>query len=90
MANLYGTLEGSRGPATRCGNNQLVTTAATWAGAIRVELSRESGDPAGAAYVVRLIPWHGRGEHRTLAEGRIGEAPPAAGPVDTFTPPREP
>lgn len=79
MSELYGTLKGSRGEATRCGHSHLVTTAATWAGAIRVELSRNPGEPAGADYVVRFIPWHGRGESKLIAEGRIGEPP---GPVD--------
>lgn len=79
MSALYGVVQGNRGKATRCGHYDMTTTAATWAGAVRVELTRNAGDPAGAAYVVRLIPWNGRGESKVLAEGRLGDSP---GPVD--------
>lgn len=82
MSDLYGTIKGNRGAATRCGHSHLVTTAATWAGAVQVELSRNPGEPAGANYVVRFVPWHGRGESKVIVEGRLGTPPPPAGPVD--------
>ena len=40
MSHFYGTLQGNRGEATRCGtkNSGLVTYAASWSGAIRTHL----------------------------------------------------
>lgn len=73
MATFYGTLKGSRGEATRCGTkgSGMTTYAASWLGAIRVELSMESDGRV--HFLVTEQPWHGSGRSRLLATGHIGE-----------------
>lgn len=67
MSRLYGTLKGSRGEATRAGHNSLVTHAAGWKGAIRVEVTAD-GDVD--RYRVLLTPWQqSGGVSRVLCEG---------------------
>ena len=45
MSHYYGSLEGSRGKATRCGTKRsgLITHSAAWSGAVRVELGHDGG-----------------------------------------------
>ena len=69
MSHFYGTLQGSRGEATRCGtaNSGLVTYAAGWKGAICVHVTECNGQDH---YTVDLVPWQGSGgEYTRLAEG---------------------
>ena len=69
MSHFYGTLQGSRGEATRCGtkNSGLTTCAAGWSGAISVYISEVNGVDH---YTVDLIPWQNSGGRSTrLAEG---------------------
>ena len=72
MAQFYGELVGSRGTTTRLGHkgSGLRTTAASWEGAVRVNIRH---DPeTGHDYAsVALVPWEGAGITRTLFEGRI-------------------
>jgi len=73
MAEYYGVIQGNRGEATRCGSKKsgLQTTAASWHGAVRNEVyTNDLGEPA---YRVRLIPWHGKGESKLIAEGVLSE-----------------
>ena len=74
MSQFYGTLQGqSKTRATRRGskNSGITVQAASWAGGVRVEVY---ADAEGCErYRVELIPWQGRGEHKTLAEGVLGE-----------------
>jgi hypothetical protein len=71
MSALYGTIVGSKGVATRCGHRELISHSACWNGAVRVELKHDSVTGS-TTYLVELVPWHGTGEHRFLAEGRMG------------------
>jgi hypothetical protein len=71
MSALYGTIVGSKGVATRCGHRELISHSACWNGAVRVELKHDSVTGS-TTYLVELVPWHGAGEHRFLAEGRMG------------------
>lgn len=73
MATFYGTLKGSRGEATRCGTirSGMTTHAASWKGAIRVDMIME--EDGRVYYAVNEVPWHGHGRERTLATGYIGE-----------------
>ena len=60
MSHFYGTIQGTRGEATRCGDKSsgLTTHAAGWKGAIRVHVyHRNDQDHA----VISLIPWQGSG-----------------------------
>jgi predicted acyl esterase len=68
MSALYGTLKGAKGMATRCGHRELTTHAASWDGAVRVSLNNNK-ETGSTSYVVELVPWHGNGEYRKLAEG---------------------
>ena len=72
MAHFYGTLNGSRGEATRCGtkNSGMTTHAASWAGAVRTRLWHDSETGQDMARV-ELVPWHGSGCYRTLYSGPV-------------------
>ena len=79
MSHFYGSIQGTKGEATRCGdkNNGLVSYCASWNGAIR---SRAYVDEDGVDCVsVEKVPWHGEGENRLLYEGPIGKC--GRGPV---------
>ena len=69
MAQYLGRLQGQRGPATRLGTKSsgLKTIAASWSGAVEVELMHREGVDM---FRVALIPWHGAGVNRELATGR--------------------
>ena len=69
MSKLYGTVSGaSKTKATRRGHSHLVTHAACWQGAVRVELYC---DAAGVThYDVTIVPWQGGGGgERLLSKG---------------------
>lgn len=73
MSHFYGVLNGSRGETTRAGTKRsgLSVTAASWRGAIRVELFLDqNGDDC---FRVLQTPWHGEGISELLAEGVIGQ-----------------
>lgn len=74
MAHFYGMLRGSRGETTRLGSKDsgLKTTAASWSGAVDVNLYVDSAGNDCA--VVRLVKWHGRGVNRLLYSGPINQA----------------
>ena len=69
MSKLYGTIDGAgKTQATRRGHNALITYAACWQGAIRVELSCDAKGVT--TYEVTLQPWQGSGgSTRVLASG---------------------
>ena len=70
MSRLYATIDSDsrKTQPTSRGHRHITTHAATWQGAVRVSLSAGEG---GTDYIVELVPWHGRGEHKLLAEGVI-------------------
>jgi hypothetical protein len=73
MSNLYGVVDGSAStPATRRGHTELTTTAASWAGAIRVCIKR--GSDGTERFEISMVPWHGNGDMRILATGIPGDA----------------
>lgn len=71
MAHFFGRLQGARGEATRLGSEKsgVGTVAASWQGAIRVELY--ASGKVDMARVI-MIPWHGAGISRVLYEGPVG------------------
>lgn len=77
MAHFLGTLQGSRGRASRLGTKAsgLLTTAASWQGAVQVSLWHEGktfAHPDGQDMArVELIPWRGAGVSRLLYEGPV-------------------
>ncbi len=77
MSQFYGTIDGSaKTQATRRGtkNSRLVTHAAGWGGAIRVELFED--DNGDDCFRVDLVPWQGSGGHsKQLADGRLEANP---------------
>ena len=72
MSHFYGVLQGQRGEATRCGSQAsgLTATAASWKGAIEVEVFERDGVDY---FEVRQRHWRGAGVSQLLASGRIGE-----------------
>lgn len=70
MSHFYGTIEGNRGRATRCGTvgSGMMTIAASWQGAVRVDLYDEKGVDMAC---VSLTPWEGRGISSILYEGPV-------------------
>lgn len=75
MSHFYGTLQGSRGNATRCGTKSsgITTQAASWGGAIEVEVFHDEKTGQDKFTVIQ-IPWHGHGITQTIASGVIGES----------------
>ena len=73
MAHFYGALKGNRGETSRLGSHSsgLVTTAASWQGAVRVILYAQDG--IDRAHVWH-VPWHGQGTTRTLYDGPVSGA----------------
>jgi hypothetical protein len=74
MAHYYGTLQGHRGEASRLGtkNAGLRTYAASWQGAVEVQLYHRDGKDYAC---VQLVPHRGSGVHATLYDGPVGELP---------------
>lgn len=72
MSHFYGTLQGARGEATRCGhkNSGMETYAASWNGAIRTVLFHEDGKDK---FRVEMVEWRGSGKYRLLAIGEVGK-----------------
>lgn len=69
MSHFYGTLQGNRGEASRCGskNSGITTHAAGWQGAIRVSVWHEGGEDH---YSVSLVSWGcASGRSRHIATG---------------------
>ncbi len=72
MSHFYGTVQGSRGQATRQGgkNAGLETYAASWKGAVRVMAYYDEATDTDCVRV-DLTTWHGHGIHRVLYHGPI-------------------
>lgn len=76
MAHFIGTVKGGRGEASRLGHKAtgLRTVAASWQGAVRVELYTRDGKDFAHVY---LMPWQGAGTRRELYDGPVSGAPNA-------------
>lgn len=73
MSKFYGTVEGSaRSTATRVGSAKsgITTHAASWSGAVRVDVFEREGKEH---FEVSLVPWHGRGRRVDLVCGVLGD-----------------
>lgn len=77
MAQFLGEVRGSRLPVTRLGSAKsgLTVTAASWNGAIEVELRQHDGHDQ---YRVVEKPWKGRGAYRVISDWRTFGAAEAA------------
>ena len=75
MSKLYATIDSDsrKTQATSRGHRNLTTHAASWDGAVRVNL--ETLEDGRIRYSVDLVPWRGTGESRELASGIFGEEP---------------
>lgn len=75
MAHFYGNIQGARGPASRLGTKTsgLETVAASWNGAVSVELYEEHGRDLCRIW---LRPWHGHGVRKLIYHGPVGEYAP--------------
>lgn len=73
MSHFYGTLQGSRGQASRCGTKKsgMVTYCASWSGAIRCHAY--FNDKGEDCVRVEKTTWHGYGDNKILYEGKIGK-----------------
>jgi hypothetical protein len=74
MSHFYGVLKGTRGEATRCGDARkgMHVTAASWVGAIRVELYVDAATGRDM-FNVYQTPWQGAGFSKHLASGELGK-----------------
>jgi hypothetical protein len=73
MSHFYGTVKGTRGEASMCGNakSQLETYCASYEGAIRCIAYVDKA--TGKDFVrVEKTTWQGAGEYELLYEGPIG------------------
>jgi hypothetical protein len=71
MSHFFGTLKGQAGEAMRRGSKSsgLVVNAASWQGAVHIELYVNSD---GIDYArVCLVPWHGQGNNVALFDGPV-------------------
>lgn len=77
MAHFYGSITGQRGHATRLGSKQssLEVVAASWQGAVKVELHHHEATGQDMA-LVSLIPWQGGGVSKVLYCGPVGTYEP--------------
>ena len=70
MSHFYGTLQGARGEATRCGHKSsgIEAHVACWHGAVRTSIvhNDQTGEDT---FFVELVPWQGSGNRQTLASG---------------------
>ena len=81
---FYGTLESERGKqSTKCGHQEIITQAASWAGAIEVRLYTERDGEE--RYTVEAIPWHGSGKKSTIAYGSMATLHGTPGQSSEFT-----
>ena len=72
MSHFYGTLQGNRGRATRCGSKKsgMQTYCASWDGAIVCSTYiNEKGEDC---VKVEKTTWQGQGENKVLYDGLIG------------------
>ncbi len=72
MSHFYGTLQGSRGGATRCGTKSsgIDVIAASWRGCVRVSVYFNEETQQDMA-IVELAPWRGQGVRRELYHGPV-------------------
>ena len=72
MSHFYGTIptSGRKTTPTARGHKTtgLETIAASYKGAIKVELRHVDGEDK---FVVSRVPWMGRGVHKVIAEGEL-------------------
>lgn len=74
MAHFYGAVRGGRSEASRLGHKKtgLTTIAASWQGAVRVELREVEGKDFAH---VSLEPWQGRGISQVIYDGPVEGLP---------------
>ena len=74
MAHFLGSIQGSRGEASRLGTKSsgLDVTAASWSGSVRVRLWFDESSAVDHCSV-SLSPWHGSGVSVSLYRGPVGE-----------------
>jgi hypothetical protein len=72
MAHFFGTVQGGRGETSRLGHasSGLRTRAASWRGAVEVELTHDDETGADIA-TVRLVKHKGHGTERVLYQGPV-------------------
>lgn len=78
MSRFYGTLQGGRGEATRCGHKTsgLTTNAAGWHGSIKTHVYYDEATDTDR-FEVALVPWQGSGGwSRILASGHLSANDP--------------
>lgn len=77
MSHFYGTLNGARGEATRCGSKAsgLVTYAASWDGAVSVNLTYDERTEKNMFEIYQRC-WKAQGVNQLIARGTVGEILP--------------
>jgi len=73
MSHFYGTLQGSRGQASRCGTKKegMETYTASWEGAIRCR--SYINDKGEDCVKIDQVLWQGKGTQKVLYDGLIGK-----------------
>lgn len=72
MSHFYGTLQGNRGEATRCGSKDsgMQTHCASWSGAVRCQAWHDEDNDVDMVRV-ELTEWQCNGSRRVLYVGPI-------------------
>ena len=77
MSRFYGTLQGDRpGESTRGSQKRLHATAASYAGAVQVNIYLESDGTE--RWAAMLEPWQGEGPRQAIAYGVLGQRLPCS------------
>jgi hypothetical protein len=72
MSKFYGTVQGESSAASRQGHRGMHTKAASYAGAIAVDLRTNAKDEE--VFEVRMEQHKGAGDYMVIATGKIGDA----------------
>ncbi len=74
MSHFYGSLQGSRGEATRCATKKsgLTVRAAGWGGSILVRVWHDTQDGVDCFSVHQTL-WQGAGVSEAIASGILGQ-----------------
>lgn len=75
MSHFYGTVQGSRGEASRTGGKDagITAVAAGWGGAVKVRVFHDADNNADRFSVQQTTWRNGRGLYEPIAEGVIGK-----------------
>lgn len=70
MAKFYGTIQGSRGQASRLGHSHIVTKAASWDGAVNTVITERDGE---TWVEITTMQHHNAGSYNLIYDGPLAK-----------------